>query len=1107
MKIHILHTFVGFLLFAMWAGTVTSCSDDELVQGSYQIKDGIPVTASLKFGVLESEIMTRTAATDEVENSVTDLFVIAFNASGRISSYRIENGENVLGGIYYGTDQMAGGQSGTISNFTMYSGANQTIYAIANIDSEYTDLSQEDLSAFNGSEDEFLDWACTLSEHYSTWVDRGIFIMSGELEDVAIDENGTILNPSDAEIPLSRLEARITFKIKIDNSQHADLRFTPLYYRVHQISQGSYLFPKTKGDDEENLWDYTQPGYQSMSVSEAKNFDATDDKSLAGFLEFYIWENRQVPLKRISASSEDAEMKQDIEETKIEETNNLYALREKRDKGDAVSDVNKPGQEYEADDFRYANAHSTYVELIGNLFYTENGEEVSADVTYYVHLGSTGNQFTNEWYNDEDLVNNYDTKRNTHYIYNITLAGVESIRVEVFEEEGNKEMRPGFEGDVTVTQVNKTFDAHYGRTSFTLNKADILNGLSWSINTPFQNGTKEFNAESFKIGDRIGTEDELKSVAALQTTIELNDYRWMQFVINSEAIKSDGSPVGNDEYAKYPGYKAYSETDLDAMASPFGNTGWHYEGATAYYSKDVPMYDINQLLNHLYIEAKKEDDETTNSIFDTEGNVTITAFIDEYIYIYDPTTTFYRLPVSTTEENLTLWKKVVNGQNRTLSISYGVNKVYSPDGNSSWQKASVTFTQMPIRTFYNPDMVDTAWGTESIVEGKEGEDDSELLPTFPAPSKLVQANTLGNWGDNSYNNSSMDNGRENTITIIPDEGNLQWSHVLNMETVNWGSLRTGYQNIWYACLGRNRDLNGDDIVQEYEIRWYLASIDQLTDLWIGEEALPDMAKLYDVSKVTESNVPNRHVASSSVYDAAEINDENEVGNVWMIWAEEGASRGDVNRSYSSNDTGKKYDYRCVRNLGISLANIGTTPQDYVVLSTGTYNGNREYRIDVSRLNVNTLRSASPNLLLGSHTERSNTNRPARQFAILLDNPIRIGNDWNSIVAESIQDRICPSGYRLPNQRELLLLTMYFGPEHAEGYDDLFPYGDGGYNYDGRRFYVARTEFGFNNQYGGSRPGFSFERVLTNARVDTYAFNLINGWTQTYYYARCVRDVY
>lgn len=1053
---------------------ISSCTDEDIIKRhNYNIEEGIPVVTSLKFGVEKNEVVTRSAASEIIENTVTDLFVIAFNSSGNISSYRSENGENVSGGKYYGTDSsVTGVEKGTISDFGMYSGQNQTIYAIANVAGGYTDLTSAKLLEFNGTETDFLNLACNLDDESD--IERGIFLMSGKLGDFAVNEDGKILSET-STVNLERLEARITFKVKIQaDADHVNMKFTPRYYRVRQFSQGSYLFAKAKNEND-NSADYTEGGYRS--VSSDRNFETSDEAGLVGFFEFYVWENRLNPRKEISSDNQgDAE--------------SLYALREKRDQGEEVTDPNKPGQTYKPGEFTYANANSTYVEMVGDLYYeTSDGNEVSADVIYTVHLGNTGK--TNDA-NVETKVNNYDTERNTHYVYTVTLAGVNSMYVEVYED---KESRPGMEGDVTATQNILTFDAHYGRTSFVLNRGDFLrdsdgdnkdDGLSWSISTPFQNGTKEFNADNYLINGNLGTEELLKNKPELQTNLDLNDYRWIQFVINSEAIETNGRAVPNTEFAKYPGYKAYSKTDLEEPASAFGNEGWYYnDGLTAYYSEPVPMYDINQLLNHLYLEAKKDD----SPVFDEDGNVTITAFIDEYVYIYDPRKTYYRLPVSTTAENLTLWKDVVNSTNRTLSISYGVGRQYSPDGNTSWQTASIIFSQMPIRTFYNPQSVSSAWGVESDVE-------TGNLVTYPCPNSLTEST------------SSKNNGRDNTLKIVTDNQKLRWSQVLYMGTTNWGHLQTGYETIWYACLGRNRDLNGDDIVQADEIRWYLASIDQLTALWIGENALPSVIKLYDVSKVTSTNVPHLHVASSSLYNN-DVTYQSSRGNVDMIWAEEGASRGDVNRSYTYNKDGYSYDYRCVRNLGISLANIDTAPDDYVQVNKGSYSINgttyNEYIIDVSRLDPNTIRAASPNMVLGYHTERQDINRPASKFAVIYDRYWTA--DWSGVINETSTGtgRICPVGYRLPNQRELLLLSMYFGPDRPQQsqlYDNLFlsSYNGSGWSSSSgdRTFYPARTGYGYESITG--RPGFAVE----SANSGDYTFVLLQSKPQ--FFVRCVRDV-
>ena len=82
----------------------------------------------------------------------------------------------------------------------------------------------------------------------------------------------------------------------------------------------------------------------------------------------------------------------------------------------------------------------------------------------------------------------------------------------------------------------------------------------------------------------------------------------------------------------------------------------------------------------------------------------------------------------------------------------------------------------------------------------------------------------------------MENGRLNMLNLINARqtvNQLHWTDVLGVVTDVDHQLNSGYESIWYACLLRNRDLDGDDVIDADEIRWYLASVDQLTDLWIG----------------------------------------------------------------------------------------------------------------------------------------------------------------------------------------------------------------------------------------------------------------------------------
>lgn len=260
-------------------------------------------------------------------------------------------------------------------------------------------------------------------------------------------------------------------------------------------------------------------------------------------------------------------------------------------------------------------------------------------------------------------------------------------------------------------------------------------------------------------------------------------------------------------------------------------------------------------------------------------------------------------------------EKSGNGDNRMLHICVA-GAQYSPDGNSSWANSVISFSQRPIYTFYNPNDagLKTAWGVES--KGETGEIGVELT---------------GNAQFGDYYTNTSDNGRKNTLNILYGRyrnwKDLQWDEVVSVDDA--GSLLGNYNRIWYACLLRNRDLDGDNIVDEDEIRWYLASVDQLTDIWVGEAAIPT-AKLY-TKTASSGSVPMEHVACSSYFNNGGYN------RPWIIWAEESASRGGY-KDGGENSYGNEgaRSYRTVRNLGISLDEVDAVPDDYVIKTSGTY---------------------------------------------------------------------------------------------------------------------------------------------------------------------------
>lgn len=1161
-KYYILSLLVAFLNIA--------CTDDLIVRNEENIREGVSVTVSLDFGVSTSEIVTRAAANEDIERTVNRIYLFVFNSDGSLDNKQL-----------YSINQSTTGCIETITHFPMHSGYDKRFYAIANPDNGSGNLSVSRLASIE-TEEELLSLTSTLI--ISTNIERNYFLMSGKMElaegenSIDVDEYGRIVGAATCpshnvpQIQLERVDARITFKIKGEKPSDKDYRnfsFKPDRYWVENIPQHTYVF--AHDTDYENNADGAL-NYESSYDNDIQRYVEGQDEEDYHYFEFYLHENRKQPNTLITADA--------LEDSRYEDVENLYALRERREKIPLQdSNPNKPEQKYENGEFVFANPHSTYVMIHGILSYEDYTNPssptfVHQDATYTIHLGNTGNMNDS---NNPAMVNDYATNRNTHYTYTVHVTGVNSIYVEVKEEEGAKETRPGIEGDLIMSSSDvRTLDAHYGRIYFTLRRADIKKGLSWAIKTPFQSGMKAFEANHFatyadgtlKAEDEYTDEERRPLMTYLASdqnapegAVRLNDYKWVQFVINSEVSPS----VGLGIFAKYPGYRAYDGGEGERTpASPFGGDGYH--NGNAYYNDDAVLYDVNQLMNHLYIEAYDRNSSlfvNPRGAVDYDVNsddafVPITAFIDEYVYKYDPRTVYHENPDPATHENLLLWKEVVNGENRMLHLCTSSN-IYSEDGNSSLAENVLSITQNPIYTFYNHNDVTlrTAWGTESINET------GRLVVN-------VNDNIRNNW--NRLPNTHK-NGRQNTLNIIPHIGGgdsdgvrgwessgLKWSDVMQRDVDAFGKLNEDYNNVWYACLGRNRDLDGDNNVDANEIRWYLAAIDQLTDIWIGENSLNEGARLY-TAEVCAPHSPGhvrRHVASSTYYDGTDGSITNSSNNPWVIWAEEGASVGSWNDSkqynnvYYNNGTKvpdenerKLYEYRCVRNLGLSLDDIDYDGNAAEVMEVENYVEpsevtrvtvfDKEYNeryISLPKLEFNSVRSASISGedIQPAHNERDAENRPYRKFAVIVSEvggtddgiyPTEI-NRWGSYIHTqngshswsyyqnaNNERNVCPRGYRIPNQRETMLLyTTYsdlynFTVEQVNNTDNYTYFDERTYSKPYHFYFMTKTAFSFDGiGFYTNRDGFSYD-------ASWQTLNLLTTWNNGNMppgKVRCVRDI-
>lgn len=678
--------------------------------------------------------------------------------------------------------------------------------------------------------------------------------------------------------------------------------------------------------------------------------------------------------------------------------------------------------------------------------------------------------------------NDYDTKRNGHYRYTIKVKGISDITAEVeHDEDGYEGDRPGYQGDVIINSSSAqiyNLDAHYETR---LLKIPVDHTFD------FENMTWSIMTP-FCSGVYRNDGD----------VSDINDYEWIKFAINAQHGGTDPS-----KFVKFPGIK-------DTDGTEHYNSSWTPEDIDSR-DRHRPLMNIKQLLD--YIRYKKTNGELDHLLLN--GEICITAFIDEYYY------------------NDHSWKDFVNTYDRQMHIiTDGVK--YSPDGHSAVAYASYSFVQRSIRSIYNTELNSdfTAWGLETISEpvdkqpGTDGYDtqaDTRLNPGYD------QIKALGT-------SLSDDNGLLNTSKLwgeLPLEGVIEpTTHTINDD----------YRKAVYACLLRNRDEDGNGKIEDDELKWYLAAIDQLTGIFIGQMALNKASWLYPFNPGEQT--PNGDIRwhyTSSSYDA-------QSDGPWVLWAEEGASIGSYKKDASTpadpenNENSDKsigfvnnlYSYRCIRNLGIDTKNpayLSTVPDDFVVLGENT---SGVIIIDMSRLAPNARREKIDDGTLPEHNETERANTTYEGFAVhenaygvdngnaqKADFDIVNGDYWNPLQYDATfhylyrgnwnsfqKTNPCPPGYRPPNQRELLIMASRlsdsqwpeFKGEGTSYYYDFPSVHERTVYFDEHPYYISYTSFSLKDEdpyKKERRDGF-----LWNSDADQL---FLQNNTGEIGYVRCVRD--
>lgn len=653
----------------------------------------------------------------------------------------------------------------------------------------------------------------------------------------------------------------------------------------------------------------------------------------------------------------------------------------------------------------------------------------------------------------------YDLHRNTNYKYTINVKGVNNISVEV---ETGEENQSGAMGHLYQAQEDIfTFDAHYGQRVYNFNANEIdLENMTWYVRTPF-------GRAGIPMKDANGN-------------IVYNDldYKWVEFYPNDMI---DG--VYTDRNHHYPGQGAAQLMNvvqfLDKVREEYPKWKAYKDGHTA----------------------------TNESWWDANDDLKVTIFVDEFYYDTNP--------MNPNDDPKRLWKKFVNQPNRLMHVLCKNNR--SPDGSSSMTGSILTIRQSSIQTPFNRDQSHTslseAWGCETV-------DETADKNWFYSPYETTANVENYSYKPTSFTpkNTSRRDGLYNTAELLNlVNGNLRWSDYVDYtdrDVVLKAEKSCGLNSI----LLRNRDLNGDDIVDVEELHWYITSLEQIFALFIGDQGLSVEAQLYPKAVGNLPNalldVPADHPLSG-VYQwrwhyVTSTADGQTAGNVPVqVWAEEGISTSQYARNWAKEAIPK---VRCVRNLGMASPSrqagdatyIGTAgnnfPKDELVKvteTTGSKNANSIYRFDLRNLNAESRRLAFTSQSLIPGDEYSLQSRVyegfetgdwyglkhgeiggwLKAYPTLIHTPLSANN-------APIVDGTIPKGWRIANIRELAIFFQYCNDNNNWW---------GGAYYLPNNFYSFGT---FGNSYDGNVNTWFVSRsgiIMTSSNDDVLRVRAVRDW--------------
>lgn len=727
-------------------------------------------------------------------------------------------------------------------------------------------------------------------------------------------------------IHLRRLVSHITFNLIPENG----VDIVPQSYSVVNVPKESWVYERS-GKDDGNVADgLNRRNVADMTVTAQDNTaNALEDTKPFGTayiekgatdgaytFDFYQMENKHEGLDGVSTYSDrEAEYKTATEDDGSRGVNmGIYKSL-------------CPNPEWDV------NNTATFVEIRchvtpGNIK-DRNPEDVAHGETTFgytvftVHLGYC------EGDGEAGKARDFKCRRNTDYTYNVHIAGANSIYVEAYSSSLADETVPGMEGTVTrITGATYDLDAHYGVFNVCLSNAErsgfdkeIGNGFGFIMQAYEDGKLYDINENNYNDFDEIY-------------------YNWVEFI----------PTTGQDVLAKYDPDKVIKITemiDLDGHPHSKGDTDkkdtgdrWYtvhvnenvYEKSSDERGGRWKKY-VNQPSRYCWIKVNRRISPDRESMY----------VVSKYSFSQKSIQTYYNVNMADDIGALGV---------EHLNESRGLNlRAVATRSNRNGSDVTVYDNngRLNLWNYLSWSKVGKYWDNvlfeDSVQTIGEVNTQGVHYPAFTPPSRSrnvltvpklkttltdAQAGATDNTGGMSdyytrNNNKDIYYNLGFSTDYEPQPGGYYYSGNIN------GKIRDKQQfmEAANACTNRNRDNNGNGVIDREEVRWYVPSTPKYLRVILGRNSLTtpfmDYAGAGKTLTYPGGKAPNNKHGDKGYNTRFKVY----ASNRRVVWAMEGLSVSDFTRDFTNGF----WEVRCVRNLGTDLTsaanftanNDGTTP--------------------------------------------------------------------------------------------------------------------------------------------------------------------------------------